>query len=432
MRNRTLFSLLLAALLAPAAFAGKKEDLLKQAQAAVSSRNLEEAARAYCELARMDSKYQGDCNINTQEAERERKRNEDRFAEGLKFFHSGAWDDAEQKLKNIKTGPRLAEAQRMLAQIPGKRREAEENANDAALNARFDQAVQAYNRNDFNAARSQFSQLTSGKRAGDANNYLNKIKQYESAIAEGDRLSAAGNHRQALSSYNDAATLKSDGPGDPRGKASQMQARLSAPAQAPAQSAPTQTVARIANTPTPPPRQIVAAAVKQPERPKLDVGKLMREAAAARGKGDSAAAKGKYLAVLAEDSNNAAARSALMALHQEEDNKPQQAAAPKIQASSEADVMLVRAISEYYQGAYSEAETHIKDYLGVNGSKTALSQFYLGASKLTRYYLGGSDDKKLYNDAQAAFRMAKKTDGFQPPGETFVSPKILKVYQSLN
>ncbi|MGH9668505.1 MAG: hypothetical protein ACRD3A_00130, partial [Terriglobales bacterium] len=61
-----------------------------------------------------------------------------------------------------------------------------------------------------------------------------------------------------------------------------------------------------------------------------------------------------------------------------------------------------------------------------------LSQFYLGASKLTRYYLSGAKDNGLKRDAEAAFRLAKQTAGFKPPGESVVSPKILKAYQDVS
>ena len=130
-------------------------------------------------------------------------------------------------------------------------------------------------------------------------------------------------------------------------------------------------------------------------------------------------------AVLAADERNAQARIGLEAL-------PKENAATQQKASSEADVMLAKGIREFYQGLFEKSEVHIDDYLNVNGSKTALSQFYLGASKLTRFYLGGERDAGLKRDAEAAFRLAKKTSGFDPPGEAYLSPKILKAYQDIS
>ena len=93
--------------------------------------------------------------------------------------------------------------------------------------------------------------------------------------------------------------------------------------------------------------------------------------------------------------------------------------------------MLVKGIREFYSGLYEDSEVHIKDYLHFNGAKTALSYFYLGACKLTRFYLGGKEEQKLWNEAQSDFSMAKKIPGFQAPGKQYLSPKILKVYVEL-
>ena len=102
----------------------------------------------------------------------------------------------------------------------------------------------------------------------------------------------------------------------------------------------------------------------------------------------------------------------------------------KQSAGSEADAMLAKALREFYNGRYDEAEVHIKDYLDANGSKAGLSHFYLGASKLTRYYLAApGEEQKLLADAQAAFRLAKQAPGFEPPGENVISPRILAAYK---
>jgi hypothetical protein len=259
---------------------------------------------------------------------------------------------------------------------------------------------------------------------------LNKIRQYESAVAEGDRLAAAKNYKQAQSSYEDAARIKGDGPGDPRGKASQMASLAAAPATTTTPPVTTATTTApppvtTTTTTTVPPRAPVVAAVKEPSRPKVDVAKLLGEAEAAKAKGDIASAKAKYIAVLAADERNAQAKIGLETL-------PKETGPTQVKASSEADVMLAKGIREYYQGLFEKAEVHITDYLDVNGSKTALSNFYLGASKMTRYYLSGEKDAGLKRDAEAAFRLAKQTSGFKAPGETYLSPKILKAYNDVS
>ena len=181
------------------------------------------------------------------------------------------------------------------------------------------------------------------------------------------------------------------------------------------------------STTTAPPitRAPVVAAVKEPSKPKVDVGRLLAEAEAAKARGDIASAKSKYIAVLAADERNGQARVGLETL-------PKETGPTQTKASSEADVMLAKGIREFYQGLFEKSEVHITDYLDVNGSKTGLSHFYLGASKLTRFYLSGEKDSGLKRDADAAFRLAKKTSGFNPPGESFLSPKILKAYQDVS
>src|SRR3989454_10159958 len=109
--TRTVNSKLLTTVLILAAipaFAGKKEDLYKAAQAAAGQGNVSEAARLYCAAAQEDATYkdaQQNCNIMAQEVARENRRNDDRFADGVKAFNSGDFDTAEQKFKNVKSGP---------------------------------------------------------------------------------------------------------------------------------------------------------------------------------------------------------------------------------------------------------------------------------------------------------------------------------------
>ena len=433
MGNKTFILLLSVLLLVPAAFAGRKEDLQRQAQQAAQARKLDEAAAAMCELAKLDASKQPDCEAARQEAAAEARRNDDRYNQGVAFFNQGtkdSLDDAQQRFKNIHFGPHYSEAQRYLTQlIPSKRAELNKPADDTQT---FNDGLQAFNRNDFGTAKSVLSQVR-GSKAGEAQTYITRINKYESAMQEGDRLAAAGNHRGAQQSYDEAATLKGDGPGDPRGKAGREQAAVNQPSQPVSTPTPTQAVVTPRpQQPTPTkPEPVRQAAIKEPERPKVDTDKLLREAQSARSKGDNSVAKSKYVAVLAENPNNATARTALDQIQQEEQAKPPQPETQQVQATPEADIMLARAIGEYYKGNYTEAETHIKDYQNVNGSKKALGYFFSGVSKLTRYYLGGASDKKLLNDAEAAMRIAKGNPTFKPPGEEYVSPKILKIYGTL-
>ena len=420
--------LLAALLLAVPAFASKDDDY-KAAQAAASAGKAEEAARLFCQLDPGFKDAGMMCGIMKKEAQKELQKNEDRFQEGLKAFNEGRYDDAKQKFQNVRTGPRAEEARQYVSsKIPQAIAAKEQAGNESAANQKFEQAVQAYNRNDFNSARGLFQSVNGGKK-GYAENYLNRMKQYDSAMAEGERLAAAKNYKAAQGSYNEAATLKGDGPGYPRGKAGQMASLSAGPAStttAPVTTATTTAPPPTTTTTAPPiTRAPVVSAVKEPSRPKVDVAKLLGEAEAAKAKGDISSAKSKYIAVLAADEKNVTAKVGLETL-------PKETGPTQTKASSEADVMLAKGIREYYQGLFEKSEVHITDYLDVNGSKTGLSHFYLGASKLTRYYLSGEKDTGLKRDAEAAFRLAKQSAGFKPPGESFLSPKILKAYQDVS
>jgi len=418
-RALVTFALIAAAI---PAFASKKDDLYKAAQAAAGQGNVAEAARLYCAAAQEDATYkdaQQNCNIMAQEVARENRRNDDRFADGVKAFNSGDFETAEQKFKNVKSGPHMADAQAYLSsKIPQAKANAANASNESAMSAKFDQGVAAYQRNDFNSAKSTFNGI-SGKRQGDAQTYLQKIRNYEQAFAEGDSLANAKNYKGAANSYTEAASVKGDGPGDPRSRINQMNQLAQAgsnPAVVAHNNPP------VANNP-PPVSRPIAAVVES--RPKVDVSSTLRDAETARRKGDASKAMGLYQKVLSADSSNAAARKGLAELKQEAE-----ASNKTIVAGSEADFMLAKGINEFYRQEFESAETHIRDYLDGAGSKTGLANFYLGASKLTRYILGGQqqDDHKLLVQAEDNFRNAKKVEGFAPP-EKFVSPKIVKKYQ---
>jgi hypothetical protein len=100
--------------------------------------------------------------------------------------------------------------------------------------------------------------------------------------------------------------------------------------------------------------------------------------------------------------------------------------------NSETESLLHTAIHEFYAGKLIDSEKHLEQYLNANGSRRGICEFYLGASKLTRFYLRGTrnEDSQLVAEAQNAFRVAAKTEGFRLPSQ-YVSPKILEVYRGV-
>ncbi len=105
---------------------------------------------------------------------------------------------------------------------------------------------------------------------------------------------------------------------------------------------------------------------------------------------------------------------------------------PPAPVAPEIETTLAAAVREYYSAKFEDAEKHFQAYLDSNGAKRGICQFYLGASRLTRFYLGGTrnEDSKLFVDAKTAFRAAAKTEGFRLP-EQYMSPKILEVYKGV-
>jgi hypothetical protein len=99
--------------------------------------------------------------------------------------------------------------------------------------------------------------------------------------------------------------------------------------------------------------------------------------------------------------------------------------------AADLETVLADGIRNYYDADFTGAEAKLQQYLDAGGQRRGAAQFYLGASKLTRFYLAGanSEDKALLADAKSAFRLASKVEGFTAP-ETFVSPKIIDVYKN--
>ena len=413
--SRILLTATTAALLTFPALASQKDDDFAAAQAAANANRIEDAAKLFCSLSKQDPGFRNgeaaqNCKIYQDQVNRENARNEERFTDGINFFNQGQFDNAANKFRAIHSGSHLAEAQDYLnSKIPAAKQAAQGAEAANAMNAKFDQGVQAFNNNAFANAKGLFGQVSGGAHQGEAQSYLQKIQQYEQLMQQGDSARGAKNYKAALDAYQQAANIKGDGPGDPNGKLSVVRDMMAA-----------------AGTVAPPPVQpskpaVVANAVIESNKPKLDLKKLLRDAQVAQRRGDLGTARGKYLAVLSQDPNNAEAQSGLNAIPQDSNQK----------AGAEADSMLAKAIGEFYSGQYDDSESHIGAYLFVKGSKTGLAYFYRGVSKLTRYYLHGEQpsERALLNGAKDDFAKAKNSSGFKPP-QDMVSPKIMKVFDA--
>src|SRR5207237_799202 len=76
-------------------------------------------------------------------------------------------------------------------------------------------AVAAFEQNDFEGAR-KLLQRVSGSDKTNAADYLDKIERYTRLMKEAARAASASKLDDARSSYQQAAQIKSDGPGNPQ------------------------------------------------------------------------------------------------------------------------------------------------------------------------------------------------------------------------
>jgi tetratricopeptide (TPR) repeat protein len=86
----------------------------------------------------------------------------------------------------------------------------------------LDKAKAAYDSNDFPRAHTLLQHVEPQFKPA-AVEFLDKISRYSSAMANGEKLSRAGQYDAARDAFLSAASIKVDGPGDPRGRASMMQ-----------------------------------------------------------------------------------------------------------------------------------------------------------------------------------------------------------------
>ncbi len=105
--------------------------------------------------------------------------------------------------------------------------------------------------------------------------------------------------------------------------------------------------------------------------------------------------------------------------------------APATPPPTDADAALREGLRAFYAASYAEAEGRLQQYLASGGARQGLADFYLGASKLSRFYLAGArnEDTPLFVEARTAFKQASKVEGFVLP-EQQVSPKIIEVYRN--
>jgi hypothetical protein len=107
--------------------------------------------------------------------------------------------------------------------------------------------------------------------------------------------------------------------------------------------------------------------------------------------------------------------------------KPDGPGDPQNRASA---MELFLGLDQFYSGDYISAIQHLQNCAKTGTQKQPLVRFYLGASELARYFVTGSEDTTLHQDALNDLKQAKQA-GFKTTGQD-VSPKILQVYKDLS
>jgi len=379
-------------------------DLQKKVGDAVRQHRTDLAADYICDAAKTDASLQGTCTSNRQQVEVQLQKFEQKYNDGIKAVQEARFDDAKTAFRTIYFGDYHDRAQDMLNKIPALEQQAKNNQ-QATENAQHQDAddakhmadgLNAFENGDFSIAKASFRNVLANRKS-EAQGWINKINQYEQAMNEAQQAESQKNYDLARQKYSVASSIKSNGPGNPGGRISTLDALLRQTQQA-------------NNRQNTPPRPV------EPTKPRVDVAKSLRDAKRLNASGDTRAARKAYLEVLQAEPGNPEALVGMEELN-------------KKAGSSEVDAMLAEGIRAFYGGAYSDAEESLKFYLISKGSKVGLAKFYRGAVKLTRFYLDPTPDNTLYDDAVQEFKDAKRVSGFIPPDAKYVSPKILKVYE---
>lgn len=358
--------------------------LYAQYKAAKAKGEYDAAEKYVCDAAKIDTKYQAECDSVTKYVEPRLSDFENDIILARADLGRGDCQSALTHASAITFGPHLAEAKdsvtkaRYCIEHPG--------PSDADL---WKAAQLAYQNNNFATADQNAAQVKSPELLSLAQNMRNNIKNYTIEMQLGDDLFGRKDYPGAAQQYQAAARIKADGPGNPQDKLLKAQQAIAKPKPGPGPGP---------NPPEPEPAW------------KTDL-KNAQEAAA---KGDCAAARPLYTRVL-----------------QAMPNQPEAISVQNLcQGGEGLEKALAAAVQDYYDANFTQASDAINIYLNIGGKRKGAAYFYLGAAKISQAFLSDPKDKKEYDKLQQsaleAFRQAKQAN-FKPV-EKFVSPKILAVW----
>ena len=345
---------------------------------------------------------------------------------------------------------------------------------------RFAQAVKEYNDNRFPDAQTKFERIQ-GPHAQEAQQYIDKIKAYEQAKGTADDIMRRSmdeldldSVESAIQQYEKAIKIKSDGPGQPTQKLAgakrikviiqdrieRMTSALCEKALAAAQNHQYREAADIAcrlasSKPTyacggNDSRQLCEQYKKLLPSPTPAKSEVLAEAKAAYQGNDFPGARSlfkmlsgnlrstakEYLDKISRYQSYMAQAAQMIKDSKYEDARAAFTNAANIKADGPGDpaagilrMELAEGLEQFYAGNYPAAIQRLNEYAQSKGEKQPLAHFYLGASKLARFYLTGSENAGLQKDALKDLAEAKQA-GFKAESQE-VSPKILQAYHDL-
>jgi len=147
---------------------------------------------------------------------------------GKQALAQNHFDEAIQNFKAVVGKQYHDEAARYLnVVIPQaqKQFEVERVAAEAKNDNLFRQGIAAYQRNEFDKAKS-FLVAVTGENAAKAHKLLAQMDDYTKTVTEAIRLDSAGSYKEAIERYTRALRIKSDGPGDLNQKIAQANEKL--------------------------------------------------------------------------------------------------------------------------------------------------------------------------------------------------------------
>jgi hypothetical protein len=274
---------------------------------------------------------------------------------------------------------------------------------DRIRNERLGNQVQAaWTKGDFQTVITLAESITNSDVKAAANAYVNNVGLYRGYMEQAQKL-AQSNPQEAIRQLTLAKELNANGPGNPAGMIADLQRASQAK-----------------NTP-PPSTPVLKPAVNSSADLARKVSKLLSDAKNAEKLGNQQDALSDYAMVLKLQPGNQDAQSSTERIQQAIQNDP-------VAAKKE----LVSAIRYFYSSQFDDARRTLMSYLESpqTAQNPGVADFYLGATLIDRSMLQNPRAKwhGPSQDALSAFQAARKAN--YNPVRTYVSPALLKIWDS--